>query len=1127
MQKLKNGQWLYSASDLTTFLNCHHATFLEAGRFESPPESRDEDPASKLLREKGIEHEVACLENWKNQGKSIAEIPANAPPKKQRDLSREALHDGVDIIYQALLFCEPWRGYPDFLIKREKPETSGDFYYEVLDCKLAKNPKPEHIIQLCLYSELLAKMQKTRPQEMHLLLGDNEQASFKLDDFFAYYSHAKKRFENFLPDLPKKSEPEPCQHCRLCNWQDQCQAEWETKRHLSLVANIQPSLIKKLWQAGIKTVEELANTAPGSIRNFKAETFLRLRSQARLQSHKKRTGEDQVEVIPPIAGKGFSRLPKPNKGDIFFDLEGDPFHPNGLEYLFGFYCPDPPRGVYHSLWAHDHKEEKQIFEDFMEFVGKHLRQHPQAFIYHYNHYETTALKRLACRYTSHEEALDTLLRQNKFVDLYRVAVESIRTSEPGYSIKNLESFYMDKRSEEVATAAESIVVYNRWCQTREPHLLEELAAYNEVDCVSTYKLRDWLLTKRPADLPWFRDPDNKEQADTESEPDMKPERKPWEIEYEAFQAQLREKASEDNAHFHELVSNLLEFHNREDKPDWWAFFERQNLSEDELEDDTECLGGLRLVEPPVTEKRSLVYLYRFPPQEYKLRAGSTVTNAENGEYAGSILTIDEDTCLVRIKIGAKKSALPDKLSLGPSGPINSAKLRAAIYKIAETVIAGSSDYQCVLDLLRKRTPRIRGKAPNTAVITSPDLLSGALEAVANLDHSYLFIQGPPGTGKTYTSAHIIVGLLKRGKKVGVSSNSHKAIHNLLAKIEDTATAQGFRFQGVKKASGSDESIYKGGFIESVASVKEVSESKDLFAGTAWFFAEATMTGLLDYLFIDEAGQMSLAKIMAMGAATRNILLIGDQMQLGQPTHGTHPDEAGLSVLEFLLGEHATIPPERGIFLEKTWRLCPEICDFTSRAFYDGRLMPHSGAEKRELLFKDISLPSAGIAWIAAHHQGCSQKSVEEGQIIKEQYQKLLQQQFKSSTGERRRLTEADILVVSPYNVQVNHLRSILPSNARVGTVDKFQGQEAAVVLISMVTSSAEDLPRTIDFLFSQNRLNVAISRAQCLAVIVFNPQLLETPCQEVWKMKLLNTFCQLSEYATQVPPDEDTESDTS
>ena len=288
-----------------------------------------------------------------------------------------------------------------------------------------------------------------------------------------------------------------------------------------------------------------------------------------------------------------------------------------------------------------------------------------------------------------------------------------------------------------------------------------------------------------------------------------------------------------------------------------------------------------------------------------------------------------------------------------------------------------------------------------------------------------------------------------------------------------------------------------------------------------------MTGLLDYLFIDEAGQMSLAKIMAMGAATRNIVLIGDQMQLGQPTHGTHPDEAGLSVLEFLLGEHATIPPERGIFLEKTWRLCPEICDFTSRAFYDGRLMPHSGAVKRELLFKDISLPSAGIAWIAAHHQGCSQKSVEEGQIIKEQYQKLLQQQFKSSTGERRRLTEADILVVSPYNVQVNHLRSILPSDARVGTVDKFQGQEAAVVLISMVTSSAEDLPRTIDFLFSPNRLNVAISRAQCLAVIVFNPQLLETPCQEVWKMKLLNTFCQLSEYATQVPPDKDTEPDTS
>ncbi len=1124
MQKLKNGQWLYSASDLTTFLSCHHATFLEAGRFEKPPEDRAQDPTTKLLQEKGIEHEVACLENWRREGKTIAEIPAKAPLSKQLDDTREALHDGVDVIYQALLFRQPWRGYPDFLIKCEKPSMLGNFSYEVLDSKLAKNPKPGHIIQLCLYTELLAEIQKVQPREMHLVLGDNKLASFGVDDFFYYYSHAKKRFENFLPRLPKKSDPEPCQHCRFCNWQDRCRAEWEKNSHLSLVANIQRPQIKSLWQAGIKTVAELADTTlDTSVPDLKPETFARLRSQARLQSYKKRTGQDQIEMIPPVVGKGFSRLPEPNRGDLFFDLEGDPFYQNGLEYLFGFYCPGEPHAIYRSLWAHNHVEEKLVFENFMGFVTQHLRQHPQAFIYHYNHYETSALKRLACRYATYEEPLDNLLRQNKFIDLYRVVVESIRTSEPGYSLKNLETCYMGERTEEVATAAESIVVYNKWCQTGEPHLLEELAAYNKVDCISTYKLRDWLVAKRPAELPWFRKPGNGEDPTLGREPDLETERKPWEIEYEQYQTRLLRKASGNKANCHELMSHLLEFHNREEKPEWWAFFERQNLSEDELEENAECLGGLRLIEPPVPEKRSLIYSYRFPPQEYKLKVGSQVTNARSSARAGSILTLDESTGVVQIKISNKKDPLPEKLSLGPSGPINSTKLRAAIYTVAETIIADKEEYQCVLDLLNRRAPRIKGKPPNAAIITGPDLLPEALQAIADLDNSYLFIQGPPGTGKTHTSAHIIVELLKRGKKVGVSANSHKAIHNLLSKIETATTAEDFRFRGVKKASGTPETMYQSNLFSNVIATKNISGSEDLFAGTAWFFADPTMARTLDYLFIDEAGQMSLAKVVAMGVATQNIVLVGDQMQLGQPVQGTHPGETGSSVLEFLLGDRATIPPERGIFLEKTWRLCPKICDFTSQAFYEGRLAPHESAEKRELIFKNIKLPSAGIAWIAAHHQGCSQKSVVEGQIIENQYQRLLQQKFKTGNGEQRQLTEADILVVSPYNVQVNYLRTILPNHARVGTVDKFQGQEAAVVLISMVTSSAEDLPRAIDFLFSKNRLNVAISRAQCLAVIVFNPQLLETPCQQVWQMKLLNTFCRLSEHATLVPASPDTE----
>lgn len=408
-------------------------------------------------------------------------------------------------------------------------------------------------------------------------------------------------------------------------------------------------------------------------------------------------------------------------------------------------------------------------------------------------------------------------------------------------------------------------------------------------------------------------------------------------------------------------------------------------------------------------------------------------------------------------------------------------------------------------------PRIRGKIAGSPLITSTDLQNETLEIINNLDNSYLFIQGPPGAGKTYTSSHIIVELMRRGKKIGVAANAHKAIHNLLDKIEAVAKKKGFQFEGAKKASkGSVESYYDGRCIKSIEKTEALTLNENLVAGTAWFFSNEYLKEQLDYLFIDEAGQVAVANVVAMGIAAKNIILIGDQMQLGQPIQGTHPGEAGLSILDFLLSDHATIPPEQGVFLDNTRRMRPSVCQFISDAFYEGRLHAHESTSNRSLVFNGIALPEEGIHVIDAIHEGCSQKSIEEGIIIKRLYQELLEQQFKEDGKEPRIITYKDILVVTPYNVQVNYLRSILPEGAQVGTVDKFQGQEAPIVLISMVTSSAEDLPRNIEFLYSKNRLNVAISRAQCLSVVVVNPNLMEVPCKTVQQMKLVNTFCWLT-----------------
>ncbi|HVE44043.1 MAG TPA: TM0106 family RecB-like putative nuclease [Gammaproteobacteria bacterium] len=1110
MQKNNDGQYLFSASDLVNFLECHHLTFLDFHNLADKILKSEDSSVSKLLKEKGHQHESDYLESLGKQGKTIFQIPKDLDLGERVKLTKEALQSGAAVVYQGVFYKHPWRGDADFLIKIDKPSRFGSFSYEVVDTKLARNPKPKHIMQLCAYTSLLEDAQGVKPELMHLVLGDGKQVSFKFDDFSFYYLQAKHQFESYMASPPVHSYPEPCKHCSICHWRDHCIEQWESDNHLSLVANIQRSQIDKLEKAQIKTVSDLASLAADTIvSELNPDVFKRLQAQANLQIHKLRTGENKYEILTSLPGCGFERMPKPDTGDIFFDMEGDPLYPNGLEYLFGIYFVTQGSYIFKTFWAHNHEQERETFKEFMTFIGDHIQVYPNAHIYHYNHYETSALKRLACRYGIAEEQIDNLLRQDKFVDLYKVVRESIRTSEPGYSIKNLETFYMEKREGSVATATDSIVVYNLWCETKDQKLLDEIAAYNEIDCVSTLKLRDWLLSLRSSDMPWFTGKNN----NTENETVL--ERKDWEVEYESYRHRLLDGVSEDEKPLRELLFSLLEFHRRENKPQWWASFERRDKFEYELIDDPECLGGLTLMGKPMPEKRSLIYTYHFLPQEYKFNCYDSVVNVATMKAAGTIVELNNDECTVKLKRGVKDS-LPERLSIGPSNPIDAKSLREAIYRVADSILQNQHKYMAVLDILNKAIPRIKGKNSGESIVGTGELQINTLAAIANLNESYLFIQGPPGAGKTHTSAHVIVELIRQGKKVGVTANSHKAIHNLLDKIEEVALEENFSFTGIKWGSKDDEDThYTKRCIRSETTNKDDCLNVALLAGTAWLFSDNRFDSHLDYLFVDEAGQVSIANVVVMGTAAKNIILVGDQMQLGQPIKGVHPGNAGKSILEFLLEDHATIPPERGIFLNNTRRLHPSICKFISAAFYDGRLNADSGNEQRCLVFdKPIEgITSEGIHIVAANHTGCSQKSEEEGVVIKKLYNQVILQKLRYQNGTRD-LNQDDILVVTPYNVQVNYLKSILPPGARVGTVDKFQGQEAPIVLVSMVTSSEEDLPRNIEFLYSKNRLNVALSRAKCLAVVVVNKNLLEIPCKTIEQMKLVNTFCWLSDFTT-------------
>jgi predicted RecB family nuclease len=1108
MRKL-NGNILFAAHDLDRFLACSHATYLDLCNLEEPLPKSEEDEQLWLLREKGFEHETNYLNVLKSQGKSIIEIPEQGSLRQRGDATLDAMAKGADIIYQAVLFSANWHGYADFLRRTESVGIAHPVY-EVLDTKLSRTAKPEHLSQLCVYTELLAVVQGFTPVSMHLILGDGHEAAYRFADFAHYYRIARGRFEAFASSPPSDSYPEPCRACERCRWHDICAEQWENDDHLSLVANIQRTHIEKLQAAGVTTVRALAGLPQETaIPKLSKETFAHLRSQAQLQAHKRDTGENKVEILPVQEGRGFTRLPKPDPGDLFLDFEGDPLYPDGLEYLMGLYFVNSGTPAFKPFWGHDHDAERAAFEHLMDFIEVHLRSHPGAHIYHYNHYEETAIKRLASGFETREGFVDDLLRGRRLVDLYKVVREGLRISEPRYSLKNMEVFYMEGRSGEVKTAGDSIVVYEKWRETHSDGLLQEIARYNELDCRSTALLRGWLLTLRPSDMPWAAIVKTSDEEKTQA-------RQEAELRHSRCEQNLRKNVSGKELRVRELIAHLLEFHRREAKPQWWAMFDRQGRFEEELVDDAECLGGMRMDRSirPFQEARSVVYTYTFPPQDYKFQAGDSCLISDTLDPAGTIFSLDAENRIVQIKRGSSRGGLPVSLSVIPAGPINSKALRDAVYRFAENMIAGAGHYKAVRSLLKREMPEIIGHLPGSPVIRNQDnLLEETIQAVGNMNGSYLFIQGPPGSGKTYTSSHVIVELMKAGRKVGVAANSHKAINNLLAAIEKRAEEIRFSFRGIKKSTESEDTLFKGRFIRDVTDNKEVNPNAELIAGTAWLFARPEFDQKLDYLFIDEAGQVSLANLVAMGLSARNIVLVGDQMQLAQPIQGVHPGESGLSVLDYLLEGAATIAPERGIFLPKTWRMHEDVCRFISEVVYDGRLRPEPGNQNRRILLgagAHPALAATGIRFVPVEHKGCSQKSEEEGRILKDIFESLLSQHYSDREGNERPFGLENILVVTPYNVQVNYLKSILPTDARVGTADKFQGQEAEAVLISMVTSSAEDLPRDIEFLYSKNRLNVAISRARCLAVVLANPRLLEIPCQTVDQMRLVNTLCRAS-----------------
>lgn len=1111
----RNGTTLFSASDLVNFMGCAHATVLDLRQLVEPVDFPPDGEQAVLLQEKGLEHERAYLERLKAEGKTVIEIDGGGTIEEKSECTRAALREGADVIYQGAFLEGAWQGYADFLIKAPQSSALGDYSYEVADTKLSRSAKPKHLIQMCIYSDILAREQGALPERMHVALGDGTLATVRVDAVIHYFQFARERFVAFAATPPETSEGAPCGHCTFCRWASACEAEWQAADHLSIVAGMTRGQAEALRVAGVADLKALAVLpAETAVDGIQPETLWKLREQARLQAQQRATGNRVVELLAAEAGRGLARLPEPSPGDMFFDMEGDPLFEGGLEYLFGIVTVEDGEERFHDFWAHDRDGEREAFQRAVDFMVDHLARYPDAHIYHYAAYEETALKRLAMLHGTREREVDDFLRGHRLVDLYRVVREAIRTSEPAYSIKNMEKFYAEQRLGEVKTAGDSIVMYERWRRTGDDQLLEDIGEYNRVDCSSTLKCRDWLAGMRARGAPWYAPAAD---ADAEGGDDKRNEAE--RVVAEMAAALLA--GGHTGEDWRRLLVDLLEFHRRESKPGWWAVFSRQDLPHVELLEDAECLAGL---EPhpeigPRPEKKSAIHTFTFPAQDFKLKVGDKPKRAGSLEPAGEVMAIDEDAGTIELKLGPSRTPLEPGAALIPSGPVGDTELRAAVYRFAEAVRDGAADrYAAVVSVLRRDLPSIGGRDPGAPVMADgADPVAATIAALMALQDSHLLVQGPPGAGKTYTASQAIVALLAAGKRVGVASNGHKAINQLLGEVEALVAAKGLAFKGVKKSSREDQKLQTGGWVEQTLDNKAVTGAHQLVAGTAWLFARPEHDQAFDYLFIDEAGQVGLANVVAMGVAARNIVLVGDQMQLAQPIQGTHPRGSGVSALQHLLEDHATVPPERGVFLSQTRRMHPDLCSFVSAAVYERRLKAAPGTEVQAVLADPARDPDAiapaGLRFVFVESLGCTQRSRPEAERLDKTYRALLGQSWRDQKGVVRPIGVDDILVVSPYNMQVELLKQTLPAGARVGTVDKFQGQEAAIVLVSMATSSGDDLPRNIEFLYSRNRLNVAISRARCLAVIFANPRLLEIPCSTIAQMELVNGLCWARRFA--------------
>ena len=1119
-------QITFSPTDLVRFFESEFSSYMdhfekiisenlrkELGVHRDPP-----DPLYSLIIEMGNQHEQNMI-NKIEKTKSVIKI------KTDRS-NRKASIEQTLSIQKDLIF-----GYADLIVKTKGKSLWGDHYYIPYDFKLSRHPKPTALIQLCCYCDILHSLQGVLPPSFIVVTKDGSSHSFKTDDFFYFYQFLKKQFLLYHSHLSTEHIPIPGKTAEHRDWSTFARKRLHTLNDISLIAGIRSVHIALLRKKGINTLSEFIQKKDINIKGIPKTTLQILIDQARIQRDSIGQAKPKFKLLSHKGERrGLELLPKEDSADIFFDMEGYPLlGKEGLEYLYGNATGENSK--YICFWAANEQEEAITFKKWLDWVYERWQQNPGMHVYHYGHYEVSTLKRLMGKYGIGEQKIDDMLRNSVFIDLHRIVTQSLRIGIFSYSIKEVEKLYAQKRATDIQYGGHAAYLFSQFLNSNDEveksPFLAEIKTYNQEDCFSLQKLCQflWNLQKKH-NIPFI--PFQEEESEKHKPKNIKKEcqEKAQELlsRVPLQKRNLHVSQVEQELYISNILAHLLEFHIREDKPGWWDYFLRLDMKEEEMLEDRNTIVSCSLVGSSHGK-----YKVKFEKdQEISLDSGSTVSVLENNIW--EIYTIlDLDLLNGSLVLKSKKNHnIPSdkKFTLIPENKdfiknnIFSSLLKTAHHFSSQSPHFGLK--KCIHDLLLKKIPDL-SNPPRDFISNNNQLLEEVSSLISNLKDSIFCIQGPPGCGKTYTAAHIILKLIKEQKRIGITANSHKAILNILKTINDQEKIS-FKCQKVIDFRNQTEEKY---FLKDIPvelkSSGEVNPKAQLVGGTTFFFSRPNQESAYDYLFVDEASQVSLANIVAAGRATQNIILIGDQNQLDQPIQSSHPGESGLSALTYYTDENTTISKDKGIFLPVSYRMHPSICDFISRRFYNGKLKSHPTTTHQKVIFPNsfkkeslssenqkLSLPESGLFFIPVEHSGNAHSSIEEAKVISYIYKKLLETQWVNHNKETKPVTHQDILIVSPYNFQVACLKKELQrEEARIGTIDKFQGQEAPVCILSLASSTIHSAPRGISFLFNKNRLNVALSRARCLSIVVGSKNLIDTSVSSTSEMQLMNLWCDI------------------